>query len=252
MEAVLAVVYLIFNEGYAASEGPDLLRNDLVDSAIRLGRVLVELMPADAEAWALLALMELQASRGPARTSADGELVLLEDQDRRLWDRELIALGRAHLGVAARLGPPGSLHLQAGIAACHAEAPTFAATDWTRIVSLYDALFAREPSPVIALNRAVAVAMAEGPAPGARAGRRAPRRRTAGRRRTARRRSAPTSCAASGARRKPPPSSRAPRRWRATNANAATSRATRAGLRRAPSHGVPRPAPSPPRTPESR
>jgi RNA polymerase sigma factor (sigma-70 family) len=165
VESVLTVVYLIFNEGYAASEGPDLLRNDLVDSAVRLGRVLVELMPADAEAWALLALMELQASRGPARTTAAGELVLLEDQDRGLWDRELVALGRAHLSVAARLGPPGPLHLQAGIAACHAEASTFAATDWTRIVALYDALYARDPSPVIALNRAVAVAMAEGPGP---------------------------------------------------------------------------------------
>jgi RNA polymerase sigma factor (sigma-70 family) len=164
--AVLAVLYLIFNEGYAAHSGGDLVRHDLCDEAIRLGRVLAELMPHDPEVLGLLALMELQASRAAARTDAAGNLVLLEDQDRLRWDRARIARGLACL---ERAGPParaGAYQLQAAIAACHAEAPSWEATDWPRIVAHYRALVALAPSPVIDLNLAVAIGLADGPAAG--------------------------------------------------------------------------------------
>jgi RNA polymerase sigma factor (sigma-70 family) len=166
LSAVLAVLYLIFNEGYAAHSGPALLRHDLCEEAIRLGRVLAELMPREREVAGLLALMELQASRAAARTDGDGNLVLLEDQDRLRWDQARIARGLAGL---ERAGPPeqaGAYQLQAAIAACHARAPSWEATDWPRIVAHYQALLALAPSPVVELNLAVAIGLAQGPAAG--------------------------------------------------------------------------------------
>ncbi len=168
LDAVLRVVYLVFNEGYTASSGDSLTRPDLCGEAIRLGRLLVDLLsePTEPEAMGLLALMLLHESRRAARTSSAGKLVLLEDQDRSLWDRERIVEGvtlveRAF--AARRIGP---YTLQAAIVAVHAEAPTAAATDWTRIVGLYDVLLRVNPSPVIELNRAVALAMRDGAAAG--------------------------------------------------------------------------------------
>ena len=167
LSPVLAVLYLIFNEGYAAHSGRDLLRDDLCEEAIRLGRVLAELMPDEPEVLGLLALMELQASRAAARTDADGNLVLLEDQDRRRWDRARIGRGLAALERAERLGGAlGPYALQAAIAACHARAASWEATEWERIVDHYRALAALAPSPVIELNLAVAVGLADGPAAG--------------------------------------------------------------------------------------
>jgi RNA polymerase sigma factor (sigma-70 family) len=166
LSAVLAVTYLIFNEGYAAHSGNDLVRHDLCEEAIRLGHVLAELMPREAEIWGLLALMELQASRARARTDADGNLVLLEDQDRLRWDRVRIARGLADLERAGPIEPAGPYQLQAAIAACHARANAWEATDWPRIVEHYGALAARAPSPVVELNRAVAIGLAHGPAAG--------------------------------------------------------------------------------------
>jgi RNA polymerase sigma factor (sigma-70 family) len=164
----LAVLYLIFNEGYAAHSGQDLLRGELCEEAIRLGRVLAELMPDQPEVLGLLALMELQASRAAARTDADGNLVLLEDQDRLRWDRTRIGRGLALLERAGARGNAGAgpYQLQAAIAACHARAASWEATDWERIVDYYRALTALAPSPVIELNLAVAVGLAEGPAAG--------------------------------------------------------------------------------------
>jgi RNA polymerase sigma-70 factor (ECF subfamily) len=162
LASVLAVVYLVFNEGYSATAGAAVTRADLSGEAIRLGRLLVELLP-DPEAIGLLALMLLQESRRAARATPDGDLVLLEDQDRSTWDAGLIAEGLALAGRAAGGGP---YTLQAAIAAEHAAAPTAAATDWRRIAALYDALLAANPSPVVELNRAVAVAMRDGPAAG--------------------------------------------------------------------------------------
>ena len=135
LSAVLAVLYLIFNEGYAAHSGDDLVRHDLCEEAIRLGHVLAELMPREPEVLGLLALMELQASRAPARTDAEGHLVLLEDQDRLRWDRGRIARGLGCLERAGPLARAGSYQLQAAIAACHAHASSWAATDWPRIVT---------------------------------------------------------------------------------------------------------------------
>ena len=166
LPAVLAVVYLVFNEGYAAHTGDTLVRADLCAEAIRLGRMLAELMPAIPEVLGLLALMELQASRTDARSDADGNVVLLENQDRTRWNSVLIAEGLEHLAIAGPMVGAGFYQLQAAIAACHARAATWDATDWPAIVALYERLVAIAPSPVIALNRAAAVAMAEGPAAG--------------------------------------------------------------------------------------
>jgi RNA polymerase sigma-70 factor, ECF subfamily len=164
--SVLAVLYLIFNEGYAASAGDTLVRRELCAEAVRLGRVLAELMPDEGEALGLLALLLLHDARREGRVGPAGELVLLEDQDRGRWDRAKIGEGVRLLDRAVRRGPPGPYRLQAAIAALHAVAPTAAATDWRRIVLLYDQLMEVAGSPVVALNRAVAVAMVEGPAAG--------------------------------------------------------------------------------------
>jgi RNA polymerase sigma-70 factor (ECF subfamily) len=163
VRGVLAVVYLIFNEGYAASSGDDLVRADLCAEAIRLGRTLTALMPDEPEATGLLALMLLQDSRRAARTSPDGDLVRLADQDRGLWDRDLIAEGQELVRRCLRRGAPGPYQIQAAINAVHSDAATADATDWDQILALYDQLMTVAPIPVVALNRAVAVAEVEGP-----------------------------------------------------------------------------------------
>jgi RNA polymerase sigma-70 factor (ECF subfamily) len=165
LDTVLHVVYLVFNEGYFASSGESLTRHDLSGEAIRLGRLLVELLP-EPEAVGLLALMLLHESRRAARTSPGREIVLLADQDRSLWNREQIAEGSALVERALTLRRLGPYTLQAAIAAVHAEAPTAAATDWAQIVGLYDVLVRADPSPVVELNRAAAVAMRDGPQAG--------------------------------------------------------------------------------------
>jgi RNA polymerase sigma factor (sigma-70 family) len=163
--SVLDVVYLVFNEGYAATAGDDWVRPALCEEALRLGRILAELMPQEPEVHGLAALMEIQASRLRARTGPGGEPILLFDQNRAMWDRLLIGRGLAALARAERLGRGlGAYGLQAAIAACHARAATPIDTDWSRIVALYDALATAVPSPVVELNRAVAVSMASGPA----------------------------------------------------------------------------------------
>ncbi|MFR0357723.1 RNA polymerase sigma factor [Streptomyces sediminimaris] len=166
--SVLDVIYLIFNEGYAATAGDDWLRPALCEDALRLARVLAGLMPKEPEVHALVSLLEFQASRTAARTGADGEPVLLKDQNRRRWNRMLIARGitALHLADATATGAPGPYALQAAIAACHAHAHTYEETDWASIATLYGLLAARAPSPVVELNRAVAVSMARGPAEG--------------------------------------------------------------------------------------
>ncbi len=163
---VLAVLYLLFNEGYAATSGAGLVRDGLSAEAISLARALVHLMPDESEAFGLLSLMLLHHSRSAARVNDAGEVVTLEEQDRTLWDGEAIAEGVRLLDAAMRLGGPGPYQLQAAIAACHATAPRGADTDWARISTLYGELARLVPSPVVRLNRAVAVAMAEGPAAG--------------------------------------------------------------------------------------
>jgi predicted RNA polymerase sigma factor len=164
---VLQVIYLVFNEGYAATAGDDWLRPQLCEEALRLGRILAELVPGEPEVHGLVGLMEIQASRAGARVGPLGQPVLLFDQDRGRWDQLLIRRGLAALERAEALGGAlGPYALQAAIAACHARARTPAETDWARIVALYDALAQLAPSPVVELNRAVAVAMASGPAAG--------------------------------------------------------------------------------------
>jgi RNA polymerase sigma-70 factor (ECF subfamily) len=165
LDAVLRVVYLVFNEGYSASFGEAVTRHDLCGDAIRLGRVLITLLPQP-EVTGLLGLLLLQDSRRTARTSATGELILLEDQDRSLWNREQIAEGVAIVQRALSIGQVGPYTIQAAIAAVHAQAPSATATDWGHIVALYDLLLQAHPSPVVALNRAVAVAMRDGPLAG--------------------------------------------------------------------------------------
>jgi RNA polymerase sigma factor (sigma-70 family) len=166
LASVLQVIYLIFNEGYSASAGNEWLRPTLCREALRLGRVLAELMPDEGEVHGLVALMEIQSSRERARTGPDGAPILLMDQDRSRWDRLLIGRGLAALERAGRLGALGPYALQAAIAACHARALTPDATDWARIAALYDALAQLMPSPVVELNRAVALGMAYGPQAG--------------------------------------------------------------------------------------
>ena len=163
LRGVLAVVYLVFNEGYTASSGDRLVRDELCAEAVRLGRLLVELMPDEPEAAGLLALMLLTESRRDARTGPGGELVLLADQDRARWDRALIDEGHALVRACLRRGRPGPYQAQAAIQAVHSDAPTAAATDWRQVLALYDLLLTLAPTPVVALNRAVAVAEVSGP-----------------------------------------------------------------------------------------
>ena len=165
LRTVLAVVYLIFNEGHTATSGQVLARADLTAEAIRLGRLLVDLMPDEPEALGLLALMLLTESRRAARTDAEGNLVLLADQDRGRWDRDLIAEGQALVRRCLRAGRPGPYQIQAAISAVHSDAETADATDWQQILALYDQLMVVAPTPVTALNRAVAVAETQGPQP---------------------------------------------------------------------------------------
>jgi RNA polymerase sigma factor (sigma-70 family) len=167
LSSVLQVIYLIFNEGYSATAGDDWMRPALCEEALRLGRILAELVPKEPEVHGLVALMEIQASRAKARVNAAGEPILLLDQDRSRWDRLLIGRGLAALDRAGHLGGlRGPYAIQAAIAACHARAVAAGDTDWTRIVELYEELAAIEPSPVVELNRAVALSMAQGPAAG--------------------------------------------------------------------------------------
>jgi RNA polymerase sigma-70 factor (ECF subfamily) len=163
LRAVLAVVYLIFNEGYAASSGDRLVREELCAEAIRLGRLLAQLMPGEPEVMGLLALMLLVQSRRSTRTASDGDLVLLADQDRGAWDRDLIDEGQAIVRQCLERNQPGPYQIQAAINAVHSDAADAAATDWWQILQLYNQLLSIAPSPVVALNRAVAVAEVEGP-----------------------------------------------------------------------------------------
>jgi RNA polymerase sigma-70 factor (ECF subfamily) len=166
LRTVLAVVYLIFNEGYTASSGDRLVRDDLCAEAIRLGRLLGDLMPDEPEVTGLLALMLLVQARRPARTTVDGDLILLADQDRAKWDQDLIAEGQALVRACLRRNQPGPYQIQAAINAVHSDAATAAETDWPQIVALYDQLLALTPTAVVALNRAVAVAEVDGPLAG--------------------------------------------------------------------------------------
>lgn len=166
LASVLEVIYLIFNEGYSATAGSDWLRPALCEDALRLGRILAGLAPSEGEVHALVALMEIQASRSKARVGQNGQPILLMEQDRSLWDQLLIRRGLEALERAEAIGPLGFYGLQAAIAACHARAKTAENTDWQQIVSLYEKLAQLAPSPIVELNRAVAVAMASGPAAG--------------------------------------------------------------------------------------
>ena len=235
--AVLAVVYLVFNEGHTASEGDALARGELCREAIRLGRLLADLMPDEPEVLGLLALMLLTESRREARSG--DELVLLADQDRRLWDRGLIDEGQELVRRCLRRGQPGPYQLQAAINAVHSDAPDTAGTDWGQIVTLYDQLMALQPGPVVALNRAVAVAELEGPGPALELVD-AARTWTST---TASTPSGPTSCGAWAARTKRPPPTSGPSRARTTWSSAATSSAGSSALTTLegrPSRGAPR------------
>jgi hypothetical protein len=163
---VLAAIFLIFTEGHTATSGDALTRTDLSAEAIRLGRVLVDLMPDEPEAVGLLALMLLTDARRPARTAPDGTMRRLADQDRALWDRDLIAEGHDLVRACLRRNRPGPYQIQAAIAAVHADAASHETTDWTQIVALYDQLYAQRPDPVVGLNRAIAIAEVDGPAVG--------------------------------------------------------------------------------------
>ena len=165
LRSALGVVYLIYNEGYTASAGPELSRVGLSAEAVRLGRLLAALMPDEAEVAGLLAMMLLVEARRPARTSEDGALVTLPDQDRSRWDRALIDEGQAIVRQCLRRNSPGPFQIQAAINAVHDDAPDAGSTDWTQILALYDQLIALVPTPVVALNRAIAVAEVDGPAP---------------------------------------------------------------------------------------
>jgi RNA polymerase sigma-70 factor, ECF subfamily len=165
LDAVLRIIYLVFNEGYSASSGSSLTRHDFSAEAIRLGRVLIELLP-EPEAMGLLGLMLLQDSRRAARTSPAGDLILLEDQDRSLWNRDQITEGVSLVQCALSMGQIGAYTIQAAIASAHAQAPSAAATDWAQIVALYNLLLQAHPSPVVELNRAVAIAMRDSPSAG--------------------------------------------------------------------------------------
>jgi RNA polymerase sigma-70 factor (ECF subfamily) len=165
LRPVLTVIYLIFNEGYTASEGDALIRADLCAEAIRLARLLVELMPDEPEALGLLALLLLTESRRAARTTADGTIVLLPDQDRTVWDHDLVAEGQGIVRRCLQRNMPGPFQVQAAIAAVHSDAPTASATDWSQVLALYDQLFAFSPNAIVALNRAVAVAEVHGAGP---------------------------------------------------------------------------------------
>ena len=223
LDAVLRVLYLVFNEGYDATAGEALIRRELCAEAIRLGRVLAELLPGEPEALGLLALMLLTDARRPAREGPGGELVRLEDQDRSRWDAPRIAEGRALVERALRMGRVGPYQLQAAIAAVHDEAATAADTDWAQILGLYEVLRRVAPSPVVDLNRAVALAQVAGPEAGLAAvdalARRTRRWPSTG----SSTRPAPTSCGgwAAGARRCPPTST--PWRWRRTARSAPSS-----------------------------
>ncbi len=164
LRPVLAVVYLVFNEGHTATTGTELVRADLCAEAIRLARLLAELMPDEPEVHGLLALLLLTEARRPARTAADGSLVLLPDHDRTRWDRAVLVEGQAIVAACIRRDQPGPYQLQAAINAVHSDARAAAETDWRQILTLYDQLLARSPTPVVALNRAVAVAEVHGPA----------------------------------------------------------------------------------------
>jgi RNA polymerase sigma factor (sigma-70 family) len=166
LSSVLEVIYLVFNEGYTATAGDDWMRPALCDEALRLGRVLAELTPRESEVHGLVALMEIQASRTRARTGPNGQPILLLEQNRALWDRLLISRGLSALERAVRIGGQGPYVLQAAIAACHARARTAEETDWRQIANIYAVLAQVRPSPIVELNRAVAVAMADGPAAG--------------------------------------------------------------------------------------
>ena len=162
---MLAVIYLVFNEGYTASAGDDLIRSELCAEAIRLARLLAELMPDEPEVLGLLALLLLTGARSQARTGPDGSLVLLGDQDRSRWDHAMIAEGQRLVRACLRMGRPGPYQIQAAINAVHSDAATAADTDWVQILALYDQLMALAPTPVVALNRLVALAEVAGPGP---------------------------------------------------------------------------------------
>ena len=241
LSSVLEVIYLVFNEGYTATAGDDWMRPALCEDALRLGRILAELVPEEPEVHGLVALMEIQASRARARVGPSGEPILLLDQDRALWDQLLIRRGLAALERAEALGGAlGPYALQAAIAACHARARDAEETDWARIAALYAELAQLAPSPVVELNRAVAVAMAYGPAAGLELRRCADRGAVAARLPPAAERARRLARSSSAASTRPVRSSSARRRSRATPASASCSSIALASVRAARSRPSPR------------